>query len=186
MLTASNHIITLIKEFEGFSAAPYWDHKQWSWGYGTKAPGSSGTISKSQATEELKRFLKTFEESIHAHITNKGIRLSQNQFDAILSLIYNTGPGAIFTKVYNNGFTQGSTLYNKILQGDFEGAALRFGDFVKASGKVLESLVKRRAKEAALFLKNTSSSTKITFITLSILTLFIGYRIAKSHKLIHA
>ena len=27
----------LIKGFEGFSEEPFWDHKQWSWGYGTNA-----------------------------------------------------------------------------------------------------------------------------------------------------
>lgn len=186
MRTSSNHIIALIKEFEGFSPSPYWDHKQWSWGYGTKAPGSSGMITREQATIELINNLKSFENSIHTYVTNKGVSLNQNQFDALLSLVYNTGPGAIFTKVYNNGYAQGSTLYNKILQGDFEGAALRFGDFVKASGIVLEALVTRRANEAALFLKGSSSSSKILLIVMMILALIFGAKVLKSKNLKYA
>src|SRR4030065_161206 len=54
-----DRLIERKKEEESFSATSFWDDApgggkgQWSWGYGTKAPGPDCTITKAQATEEL-------------------------------------------------------------------------------------------------------------------------------------
>ena len=37
-------MVELIKSFEGFHPTPYWDFQQYSWGYGTRAPGANGPI----------------------------------------------------------------------------------------------------------------------------------------------
>ena len=42
-------ILELIKEFEGFHLKPYWDFQQWSWGFGTRAPGQHGTTEQATA-----------------------------------------------------------------------------------------------------------------------------------------
>ena len=68
-------------------------------------------------------------------------KTTQNQFDALVSFQYNTGHLA------------GSTLLTKHLAGDFKSAAAEFAKWVHAGGHVLPGLVKRRAAEAALYLK---------------------------------
>jgi lysozyme len=73
--------------------------------------------------------------------------LRQNQFDALVSLVFNIGQGA-FAK---------STLRKKLYALDYAGAAAEFSRWVYASvegkQKPLPGLVKRRAEERALFEK---------------------------------
>lgn len=68
--------------------------------------------------------------------------LPQCQFDALASFAFNVGIGA-FEK---------STLFSRLKAGDTMGAAGQFARWVKANGKTLPGLVKRRAAERALFL----------------------------------
>jgi lysozyme len=46
-------IIDRIKDEEGFRPVAYWDRKQWTYGYGCKAPGEGATISEPDAEELL-------------------------------------------------------------------------------------------------------------------------------------
>ena len=73
------------------------------------------------------------------------VELSQNQFDALCSLIFNVGQGNY----------AGSTLKKLLNTGDFNGAAAQFERWVSAtvSGKKqkLPGLITRRAAERALF-----------------------------------
>jgi hypothetical protein len=58
---------TFIPTVEGFVDHPYWDVKQWTWGYGTRVPGSvgdksknpGGKITKAEALMEQKNHLVT-------------------------------------------------------------------------------------------------------------------------------
>lgn len=70
------------------------------------------------------------------------VSLTQNQFDALVSFTYNLGEGAL----------EESTLLRKVNAGDYAGAAAEFGKWVKADGKLLPGLVRRRKDEAELFL----------------------------------
>ena len=83
--------------------------------------------------------LKIFECTVNDAIT--GV-LTQNQFDALVSLTYNIGSGAF----------KNSTLLKKLNAGDYKGAANQFDVWVNAGGKRLQGLVNRRAKEKELFL----------------------------------
>ncbi|RPI74763.1 MAG: lysozyme, partial [Desulfobacteraceae bacterium] len=69
--------------------------------------------------------------------------LSQNQFDSLVSLVYNIGAGAF----------ERSTLLRLLNQGDYTGAANQFCLWNKAGGKILPGLIKRRCEETLLFLK---------------------------------
>lgn len=69
--------------------------------------------------------------------------LSGNEFAALVSLAYNIGLGN-FGK---------STLLKKLNAGDKLGASQEFARWNKSKGKVLAGLTRRRAAEAALFLK---------------------------------
>lgn len=77
------------------------------------------------------------------------VDLNQNEFDALVSFVYNCGPGAL----------QKSTLLKRLNKGDRKGAAAAFGFFNKArkngKGPLVEmrGLTSRRASEASLFLK---------------------------------
>ena len=67
-------------------------------------------------------------------------QLSQNQFDALCSLVFNIGCGAF----------QGSTLLRKLKAG--ETAASEFLRWNKAGGVELKGLTRRREAEMRLFL----------------------------------
>jgi hypothetical protein len=81
----------------------------------------------------------TAENSIDQNVK---VGLTQNQFDALVSLIYNIGTG---------GFSS-STLLQMINASNFAGAADQFSRFVYSGGVVLQGLVTRRAAERALFM----------------------------------
>lgn len=80
------------------------------------------------------------ESIIHKLVTAP---LTQNQFDALSSFVYNLG-GANFAS---------SHLLLKLNQGDYAGAAAEFPRWNKAGGVVLSDLVHRRAHEQALFME---------------------------------
>ena len=70
------------------------------------------------------------------------VKVTQSQFDAMVSLAYNIGAGA-FLK---------STLLKKVNAGDFAGAGEQFLRWNKAGGKEVLGLTKRREREKQLFL----------------------------------
>lgn len=81
------------------------------------------------------------------------VALNQNQFDALVSLVFNIGQGNYAT----------STLRKNLHAGDFAGAAAEFDRWVKATVKgekvTLPGLVSRRAAERALFCRDDSRSS---------------------------
>lgn len=141
-LAASPRCIELIKTFEGFSAVPYLcPAKVWTIGYGTTNGITSQTppVSEQEATELLRRDLVKFERSVRKLIT---FEINQNQFDALVSFIYNLGGGAL----------QRSTLRSKLNRGDIYSASDEFLKWTRAGGRILKGLVKRRLAERELFL----------------------------------
>lgn len=70
--------------------------------------------------------------------------LNQNQFDALVSLVFNIG---------EVGFSN-STVLRRTNLGDFAAAAKAFALWNKAKGLVLKGLVRRRKAEAELFLRS--------------------------------
>ncbi len=133
--------IDLIKRWEGFRSNAYLcPGNVWTIGYGhTKNVSQGMCISKAQAEELLKSDLRYFEKAVREFVT---VKLTQGQFDALVSFTFNVGVYA-FKK---------STLLRLVNQGDFLGAAKQFGRWVNANGKKLPGLVKRRAEEKSLFL----------------------------------
>lgn len=144
-LSISNNGIQLIKEFENFSEYAYRDAGKWSIGYGSQLyiDGSPvkqfDRVSKAKAEEMLKYDLKNRrEKDIKSRIN---VKLSQPKFDALCSLVYNIGSLSVATKMVGH-----------INKKNFNKAALEFDDIIKSEGKVLDVLIKRRAKEKRLFL----------------------------------
>ncbi|NUG12423.1 lysozyme [Acinetobacter seifertii] len=143
----SNSGISLIKSFEGFRLKAYDDGVGvWTIGYGTiKYPngirvkaGDSCTVQ--QAEDYLRNDLAVFENAVNRLVK---VKLTQNQFDALVSFTYNLGETNLGK----------STLLKKLNAGDYQGAADQFLVWNKAGGKVMNGLVRRREAERALFLK---------------------------------
>lgn len=130
----------LIREFEGLELKAYkCPAGVLTIGYGhTKAVTAGMVITESKAEELLREDLKWVEETINSKVV---VGLTQNQYDALASFIYNVGSGA-FAK---------STLLRKLNAEDFVGASAEFKRWNKAGGKVLKGLVRRRKAEQELF-----------------------------------
>ena len=144
----SNKGLELIKEFEGFSANAYLcPAKIPTIGYGNtfwedgRKVRIGEQISKSKALELLEFVAnKDFADKIFPFIE---VSISQNQFDAMVSLAYNIGVGA-----FSN-----STLLKRVNAKDFLGAANEFLKWDKSNGKPLLGLTRRRQREKELFLR---------------------------------
>ena len=137
----SENGVRMIEGFEGYSATAYPDPgtggAPWTIGYGHTGGVSPGeTITRAQAEAYLRQDLSSAENAVRHNVH---VPLTQNQFDALVSLTYNVGA---------NGY---SSLLATLNRGDYADAQRMFGDYVHAGGHVLQGLVNRRAQEAALF-----------------------------------
>lgn len=79
------------------------------------------------------------------------VKLNQNQFDALVSFTYNLGPESL----------KKSTLIKLNNQNQMNDAVEEFTKWVKANGKTLPGLVRRRQAERNLFLKVSSYKIKV-------------------------
>jgi lysozyme len=96
-------------------------------------------VTPEKATEYLRQDLQEAEKEV-----NKIMNLTQSQFDALVSFVYNVGAG-VFRR---------STLFAKVKQNPNDPSIP--GEFRKwvhgAGGRVLPGLVKRRDAEANFYL----------------------------------
>lgn len=93
-----------------------------------------------QALTYLKHDLANYEGCVNRNLA--GISLSQNQFDALVSMAYNRGC---------TGFAASEPV-KLIKQGDYNGAAKAWlSSGITAKGVVMEGLKKRRKLEAEMF-----------------------------------
>ena len=165
-MNVSEHALTLIKHHEGVRYKPYrCPAKLWTVGVGhvlyqdqIKLPvvakeGYTGPLRKDyplrpednrvwsmeEIDDILQRDLVTFERGVKRFCP---VELTQGMLDALVSFSFNAGLGTL----------QRSTLRQKLLRGDKEGAADGFLLYTMGGGKVLKGLVNRRNDERALFL----------------------------------
>jgi lysozyme len=132
----------LIEQFEGFSPTPYWDPdgRVWTRGYGeTEGIGPhSPRISQKAAQARLQHLVESRYEPA---IRRLGTELTQNQWDALCSFVWNLGTG-IFT----------GQLRAALQEHQWEHAAEQMRQYDHAGGVVLAGLQRRREIEARLFL----------------------------------
>ncbi|MGE0408840.1 MAG: lysozyme [Amphiplicatus sp.] len=143
----SENGIGLIKLFEGLVLEAYQDIAGiWTIGYGHTGPDVQPgmKISEREAEELLKRDLKPRESAVGDLVR---VPLNQNEFDALVSFIYNVGANAF----------KGSTARRRLNGGDRVGAAqaLTWWNKATVNGVLREvtGLTRRRAAESALFLQ---------------------------------
>lgn len=126
----------------------------WTIGYGTTTAAGVGrikkgmTITEVQAESLLVRSLAAYEASVMKAL--EGVKLTQHQFDALVSFAYNVGPLNMSR----------SSVVKYLRAGDVAKAAGAFALWNKAQGKVMPGLTKRRAAERELFLKPEAPSAK--------------------------
>lgn len=141
LMFTSQKGIDLIKKYEGCKLTAYkCPAGVPTIGYGhTQSVKMGMTISQAQADAFLKDDIKPLES-----VLNKmGINYTQNQFDALISWLFNLGVGN-----FNN-----STLKKKILaKASDEEITDQIVKWVNAGGKPLLGLKRRRVEEANLFL----------------------------------
>ena len=132
--------LALIKKFEGLELEAYkCAAGVWTIGYGHTKDVQEGDVwSESHADHMLEVELEEFEGYINNNVT---VALSQNQFDALVSWVYNLGPANL----------KASTMLKVLNSGDYEGVPAQIKRWNKAGGKVLEGLIRRREAEALLF-----------------------------------
>jgi lysozyme len=130
----------LIRHFEGLHLKAYrcGSHK-WTIGYGhTSGVQKGDIISVDQAEAFLGDDLSVAESAVDVLVN---VPLSQSQFDALVSFVFNVGQGRFRT----------STLLSKLNSGNYEEAAEEFLRWVYAAGELLPGLERRRKAEKALF-----------------------------------
>ena len=135
--------IALIKEFEGLRLKAYkCPGGVWTIGYGHTVGVKPGmTITEEQAEQFLKEDLIVFEKAVN----NQNLSINQNQFDALVPLIYNIGIGNF----------QKSTLLRKARINANDNSTMdEFLRWVYSKGRVLPGLQRRRLAEVKLYFSN--------------------------------
>lgn len=134
---ALNIDITSLAEFvkilESFSPRAFWDHKQYTYGYGNKAPTATATITKADAAELLTVRLAKDSASITKALK---VPVSNNVIFALTSFGFNAGLGTALAMVadLNNGKT-------------LQQIADRMKLYKYASGVLNQGLINRRIIE---------------------------------------
>ena len=132
--------IALIKSFEGCRTVAYQDAVGvWTIGYGHTIDVKEGmTITQHQCDVMLEVDIETYENYVKKQVE---VSLTQNQFDALVSWVYNLGPTNL----------RKSTLLKVLNAGKYEEVPYQMKRWVHADGKILKGLVLRREAEAELF-----------------------------------
>ena len=141
--------LSLLKQFEGCILVPYKDSAGlYTIGYGhliadgrTLPDSAKYKITQKQADLLLKYDVVPREKAVERLCT---VPLSQNEFDALVSFVFNLGAGCF----------QRSTIRQKLNRGDRAGAAKVLLRYNRAGGKVIKGLVNRRMAEFKLFMSN--------------------------------
>ena len=151
VLRLSDNGLELIKQFEGFRSAPYKDIVGvWTIGYGNtyypdgrKVSGADKALTEKEA-HDLKMAIinKDFAPKVRQALEHSKVPITQNMFDACVSLAYNIGV---------SGFAK-SSVVRQLNAGNKQAAADAFLLWNKAGGKVVKGLERRRQAERTLFL----------------------------------
>lgn len=154
----------------------------WTCGWGcTEGVEPNTHWTTEEATDALRREMAKHEANVHKLVK---VPLNQGQFDALVSLCYNIGAGALGK----------STLLRHLNAGDYARAASHFADFkyAKVSGDTaklykvkdgtsvaLAGLVTRRAAETQLFLEAAPNEPMPQAVAKPTLKMKIGESLAK-------
>jgi lysozyme len=147
--TLSEEGVRFIAGFEGFSPRLYNDpggHCTIGYGHlvhhgrcnGNEPADFKREITHEQGLELLRRDTNVAERAVNQQVQ---VVLSQHQFDAVVSFVFNVGAGAF----------GGSTLLRRLNQGEYKAVPAELMRWVNSGGRPLPGLVRRRRAEGVLF-----------------------------------
>jgi len=125
-------LIEFVKKEEGFRAKPYWDYKQWSVGYGTRASGPNDVVDEAEGERRLIDELN----KANALVKHKYPNLPKGVEQALTDLTYNAGPG-----------WEESTLGQRVAEGKWDSVKADILLYNHAGGQVNAGLTARREAE---------------------------------------
>lgn len=159
-LSLSDDGVRLIAGFEGFRSDLYNDpagHCTIGYGHLVHLGNCDGSepadlrkgISRKRARELLRDDAASAEAAVNDAVK---VPLGQEQFDALVSFVFNVGTGAF----------RRSTLLRLLNDGGYDDVPKQLDRWVKAGGKTLEGLVRRRKDEGELFASGTVEPSKLS------------------------
>lgn len=164
-LNPTENTYSFIKSLEGCDLKCFWDVSQWTIGWGNKCPyvhssqgtrvGQKGghTISQEYADELFISKLSGYVTTLKSNC--RGISMTQNQFDALLSATYNHGNvNNCPLKYYLQGTLSESEAREKY-----------YVWYINAGSSTEKALRTRRKKEAELFFTDIGVDVKPTIVT---------------------
>jgi len=144
-MKTSQNGIQLIKDFEGCKLKSYkCPANVWTIGYGNTFYLDDSKvlmgqkISQIEADMLLLKLLPKYESTVDRNIK---VILTQNQYDALVSFCWNCGSSQALFRLVNQKATD-EVIYDWWIN-----------HYVTGGGKLLQGLIKRRRKEADLFIK---------------------------------
>lgn len=146
---ASSHCVALIKKFDGLATGAYFQNGCWKIGYGHKCNDQALKITPHNAEEMLVADLAALSLKLDGELFKSSIVVTQNQFDALCSLVYEEGLSLV----------KKSPLWRALEHGNIKIAANYFMNWdydVTYNGIRVRRkyLVNRRKAEQQLFLEN--------------------------------
>jgi len=142
-MTPSPWLTTFLKSYERFRPTAYKPTVKdvWTAGYGhTHGVTEATTCSMATAIEWLQDDIAA--RAVLPVCQHVSVPLTQNQFDALCSLVFNCGPDPLL-----------HTLGSMLNAGNYAGAAAQFPRWDRQAGAVLNGLLARRDAEMARFLE---------------------------------
>ena len=139
-MNISNRGLYFIKNYEKLRLKSYQDSADvWTIGYGHTGMVCYGDEITEQEAEDLLRDDLLITET---YINSKELKLSQNQYDAVVSLVFNIGIGAF-----------GSSTMIKLIKRDPDDLYIssEFVRWIKAGGVARLGLLRRRIDECKLY-----------------------------------
>lgn len=174
-MKASDNLKILIKYWEGAQLKAYKAHpseEYWTIGYGHYGPDvyEGMEITAEQANAYFEQDIAQFEAAARRINEKYGLNANQNQFDALVSLAYNFGPGWVEA---NTGWRLARYIKSNFRDSygnpipDLE-IADAFAVLCSAGGEILPGLVKRRINEAEIFLYGSYDTALTNFVVVII------------------
>ena len=163
--------IDFIKSHEALRLKAYQDSKGvWTIGWGhTKNVHPGDVITREQAEQFIRDDFAWVERTLNTDLVagrDKPL-VTQNEFDALCSLVFNIGSDAYLE----------STVRRKIKQGDKMAAARAFGMWIYSNHKIAPGLVTRRNAERKMFLQGGYIVTAMTAIMLCVCVIIAFIRL---------
>ena len=154
--TTSEQGLSLIKGFEGFSPVAVVDGMQSAIGYGIMCDPQDypNGITEVEADKLLREEIIAFETTVNKFTKTHNVVLTQNQFDALVSVTFNLGPAWV-----NSSYRFWSMLKDGLENYTDNEIASAIGVWSHIGPNLSTGLLKRRVAEIQLFIHGDYTGT---------------------------